>query len=133
MSQVSGAGRGQDGDRDPSLELVQVQRPWGSFDQFVTNETVTVKIITVLPGQRLSLQHHAHRGEMWRVLDGPMDIRVDDRQVVGQPGETFWVPQGSVHRLGNSGSEPARILEVAFGHFDEADIERLDDDYTRPE
>jgi hypothetical protein len=33
--------------------------------------------------------------------------------------------------MGNSGDQPGRLLEVAFGHFDEADIERLEDDYAR--
>ena len=38
------------------------ERPWGHFDQFATNEPVTVKIITVEPGHRLSLQRHHLRG-----------------------------------------------------------------------
>jgi mannose-1-phosphate guanylyltransferase/mannose-6-phosphate isomerase len=42
-----------------------------------------------------------------------------------------WVPCGATHRLGNIGSEPGRVLEMAFGEFDEDDIERLDDDYAR--
>jgi mannose-6-phosphate isomerase len=108
-----------------------VERPWGQFQQFVSNETVTVKIITVEPGHRLSLQRHRHRGEMWQILDGPIDIVVDDRQWQAQPGEVVWVPHGAVHRMGNSGGEPGRLLEVAFGHFDENDIERLEDDYSR--
>ncbi len=119
------------GARKPTDDVFVVQRPWGDFRQFVSNETVTVKIITVAPGQRLSLQRHQHRGEMWQVLDVPMDITVEDRQWVAVAGETVWVPRGSVHRMGNSGAEPGRLLEVGFGHFDEADIERIEDDYAR--
>ena len=112
-------------------EVFVAERPWGQFEQFVSNETVTVKIITVLPGHRLSLQRHGHRDEMWQVLDVPIDIEVDDRTWVAQPGERVWVPQGATHRMGNSGSQPGRLLEIAFGAFDEADIERLQDDYAR--
>lgn len=119
------------GSRDPRVDIFVAQRPWGEFRQFVSNEQVTVKIISVSPGQRLSLQRHSHRGEMWQILDGPMDITINDRQFVAQPGESVWVPHGAVHRLGNSGDAPCRILEVAFGHFDEEDIVRLEDDYTR--
>jgi mannose-1-phosphate guanylyltransferase/mannose-6-phosphate isomerase len=108
-----------------------VERPWGKFQQFVSNEQVTVKIITVEPGHRLSLQRHEHRGEMWQILDGPIDITVGDRTWPAQPGELVWVPCGATHRMGNSGSRPSRLLEVAFGHFDEDDIERLEDDYAR--
>lgn len=120
------------GNRNPTTDIFVAERPWGAFQQFVSNEQVTVKIITVQPGHRLSLQRHDHRGEMWAVLDVPIDITVDDREWVAEPGETVWVPRGSVHRMGNSGDRPGRLLEVGFGHFDESDIERLQDDYARP-
>ena len=116
---------------DPRDGIFTQQRPWGQFQQFVSNETVTVKIITVQPGHRLSLQRHQHRGEMWQVLDVPIDITVDDRQWTAGAGDTVWVPHGAIHRMGNSGTEPGRLLEVGFGHFDESDIERLEDDYAR--
>ena len=119
------------GDRNPTQDIFVVERPWGQFQQFVSNETVTVKIITVQPGHRLSLQRHQHRGEMWQILDVPIDIVVNDRTWQALPGETVWVPRGAIHRMGNSGTEPGRLLEVGFGHFDENDIERLEDDYAR--
>ena len=119
------------GTRNPTEDIFVAERPWGEFQQFVSNEQVTVKIITVQPGHRLSLQKHDHRGEMWQVLDVPIDITVDERHWTAEPGETIWVPRGAVHRMGNSGDRPGRLLEVAFGHFDEGDIERLEDDYTR--
>lgn len=119
------------GDRNPTEDIFVAERPWGAFQQFVSNEQVTVKIITVQPGHRLSLQRHDHRGEMWQILDVPIDITVDDREWTAKPGETVWVPRGATHRMGNTGSEPGRLLEVAFGHFDEDDIQRLQDDYVR--
>ena len=88
------------GDRDPTVDIFVVERPWGKFQQFVSNEQVTVKIITVDPGHRLSLQRHEHRGEMWQVLDVPIDITVDDRQWQALPGELIWVPWGATHRMG---------------------------------
>ena len=112
-------------------DVLVSERPWGRFEQFTLNETTTVKIITVLPGERLSLQRHEHRGEFWKVLDGPMDIEVDERSWTAAPGETIWCRQGGTHRMGNSTDVPARILEIAYGTFDEDDIERLQDDYAR--
>ena len=112
-------------------EVFVSERPWGQFQQFVKNESVTVKIITVNPGHRLSLQTHGHRDEMWQILDVPIDIEVDDRTWVAQPGERVWVPQGARHRIANTGTQPGRLLEIAFGDFDETDIERLQDDYSR--
>lgn len=116
---------------DRTRDVFVAERPWGEFQQFVTNEQVTVKIITVQPGHRLSLQTHGQRGEMWQVLDVPIDVEVDDRSWSARPGERVWAGRGSRHRMGNSGTRPGRVLEVAFGHFDETDIERLQDDYAR--
>ena len=107
------------------------ERPWGQFQQFCLNEPVTVKLITVQPGHRLSLQRHDHREEVWQVLDVPMDVQIGDRSWTAQVGERVVVPPGALHRLGNSGEQAGRVLELAFGDFDEADIERLHDDYTR--
>ncbi len=119
--------------RDRSTEVFVTERPWGQFEQFVSNESCTVKIITVEPGHRLSLQTHGLRDEMWQVLDVPIDIQVDDRSWTAQVGERVWVPQGARHRMGNSGTEAGRLLEIAFGSFDESDIQRLEDDYARPD
>lgn len=116
----------------PPLELITgSERPWGSFEQFVHNEAVTVKIITVAPLQRLSLQRHTQRDELWQVIDGPADVEVDGESNSVLAGGRAWIPRGSTHRLGNSASTAVRVLEIAFGHFDEEDIERLADDYDR--
>lgn len=116
---------------DRTEDTFVAERPWGQFQQLVANEPVTVKIITVEPGHRLSLQKHGHRDEMWQVLDGPIDIQIDDRSWSAQTGERIWAPQGCLHRMGNSGAESGRVLEIAFGAFDESDIERIQDDYAR--
>jgi mannose-1-phosphate guanylyltransferase/mannose-6-phosphate isomerase len=116
---------------DRVQEVVESVRPWGRFEQFAVNEPVTVKVITVEPGHRLSLQRHRSRAEMWQVLDGPLDFEVDGRRWSAGDGERVWVPRGSTHRIGNCSLRPGRVLEVAFGEFDEDDIERLDDDYAR--
>ncbi len=108
-------------------------RPWGDFQQFVTNESVTVKIITVLPGRRLSLQRHGRREELWQVVEGTAWTLVDGVERTLEPGESRFIGLGAVHRLGNpSDTATTRVLEIAFGHFDEDDIERLEDDHSRP-
>ena len=116
---------------DPRGAIFTVERPWGQFQQLVSNQTVTVKIITVEPGHRLSLQTHENRGEFWQVLDVPIEVTVGERTWEAQVGESVWVPQGAVHRMANKGDRPGRLLEVAYGDFDEADIVRLEDDYAR--
>ena len=117
--------------RLPLETITGAERPWGGFEQFVHNEAVTVKIITVAPRQRLSLQRHTQRDELWQVIDGPADVEVEGHASSVDAGGRAWIPRGSTHRLGNSGTAAVRVLEIAFGHFDEDDIERLVDDYDR--
>ncbi|OFS15026.1 phosphomannose isomerase type II C-terminal cupin domain [Kytococcus sp. HMSC28H12] len=117
--------------RDPRAEVVEDSRPWGRFEQFTHNEQSTVKLITVLPGQRLSLQVHEHRDELWVVTHGPVTAQVGDETATVEAGGRVWIPRGATHRLGNPGTQDAQVLEVAFGTFDEGDIERLEDDYSR--
>jgi mannose-6-phosphate isomerase-like protein (cupin superfamily) len=100
--------------------------------RLAVNEPVTVKVITVLPGSRLSLQRHAERGELWQVLDTPMSVTVGERTWTADVGELVWIPCGQTHRLANpSRTAEGRVLEVAWGYFDEADIVREDDDHGR--
>ena len=55
-----------------------VERPWGSFKQFAHNQETTVSLMTVLPGQRLSLQSHTGRAELWIVLDDGAIVQVGE-------------------------------------------------------
>ena len=64
-------------------------------------------MMTVKPGQRLSLQSHAGRAELW-------------------------IPINRKHWLSCAGPNPVRVLEIAFGNWQQSDITRHEDDYARP-
>jgi len=106
------------------------RRPWGRFERFTLNETSTVKIIHVEPGRRLSLQRHRYRDELWVALDPGAVFEVAGRRILPEVGERVLIRAGETHRLG-SGGPAVRVMEIAFGHFDEDDIERLEDEYGR--
>lgn len=113
-------------------EIHHVERPWGRFAQFANNEEVTVSLMSVEPGQRLSLQSHTGRAELWIALDDGAIVEVDDRVIRPHAGDDIWIPAGSRHRLSSDG--PAvRVLEIAFGNWQQEDITRYEDDYERPE
>lgn len=115
--------------------ISETVRPWGHFRQFAHNESVTVSLMQVLPGQRLSLQAHSGRAELWIVLDAGAEVTVGGRTWRPEVGEELWIALGERHRLAHTGehAEPVRVLEVAFGDWQQDDIERFDDDYARPE
>ncbi|HMR18964.1 MAG TPA: phosphomannose isomerase type II C-terminal cupin domain [Sphingobacterium sp.] len=108
-----------------------VERPWGSFKQFAHNEHCTVSLMTVTPGQRLSLQSHTGRAELWIVIDDGAIVQVGDTKHVYQAGEEIWIPANEKHRLSCQGTTPVRVLEVAFGDWQQEDIKRYEDDYAR--
>ena len=117
-------------DKKPEASIVT--RPWGSFIQYANNEDVTVSLMTVKPDQRLSLQSHTARAELWIVLDDGAIIQVDDDIIHANAGDEIWIPQDAKHRLSSDG-RTVRVLEVAFGNWQLEDITRYEDDYDRPE
>jgi len=106
------------------------ERPWGNFERFTLNESTTVKIITVNPGAAISLQTHEHRDEFWRVIQGSGTIHVGERDSAAHVGDMFFTPRGTTHRI-EGGPDGLVCLEIAFGEFDESDINRLEDKYGR--
>lgn len=109
-----------------------VERPWGSFKQFAFNSDSTVSLMTVLPGQRLSLQSHTGRAELWIVIDDGATVQVGESEREYKAGDEIWIPANEKHRLSCTGDKPVRVLEVAFGNWQQADIERYEDDFQRP-
>jgi mannose-1-phosphate guanylyltransferase/mannose-6-phosphate isomerase len=108
-----------------------VERPWGWFKQYANNRDCTVSLMTVLPGQRLSLQSHTGRAELWIVLDNGAVIQVGDITREYRAGDEIWIPANAKHRLSCAGDKPVRVLEVAFGNWQQDDIKRYADDYRR--
>jgi mannose-6-phosphate isomerase len=113
-------------------EPTRVSRPWGTFSQFAFNEDVTVSLMTVRPGMRLSLQSHTGRAELWIMLDEGAEVQVGEK--IYHPGamQEIWIPANEKHRLTSTGPE-VRVLEVAYGNWQQADIVRYEDDFNRPE
>jgi len=113
-------------------EITFVERPWGSFKQFAHNEEVTVSLMTVKAGQRLSLQSHTGRAELWIALDDYAVVQVGENIFHAKKGDEFWIPPNTKHRL-SGGNQSSQVLEVAFGNWQQADITRYEDDYQRPD
>lgn len=107
---------------------MRVNKPWGYFEQLTDNETTTVKLITILAGNRTSLQFHEQRSEKWYVLRGEGIAVVPDKKMI-KSGDEIFIPKTTVHRL--EAITDMQILEISFGLFNESDIKRLEDDYIR--
>lgn len=111
------------------MNIIVEKRPWGRFERFTLNELSTVKLIYLKSGQRLSLQYHLRRSEFWRVIMGQIKVTLNENTTVLSSGESIEIPVKTKHRM--AGIEDSIILEISRGEFDENDIIRIDDDYTR--
>ncbi|HEY3297929.1 MAG TPA: phosphoheptose isomerase [Armatimonadota bacterium] len=136
------------------------QRPWGGFLRFSEDSLGAFfeaywkgvdtgkqlgrrdpKVLLVAPGQRLSLQLHHRRSELWRVIDGPVLVihGPDELHLVSEllfSGDVIHLECGEIHRLCGSLTAWGRVAEI-WEHVDtsdpsdESDIIRLQDDYSR--
>lgn len=130
--------------------MITESRPWGHFERFTLNEKCTVKLIYVKSNKRLSLQYHNKRNEFWKVVKGPVKLQIgnnsngyDDKKIsstsyssssttkILNTGDTITIPARTIHRLIGITDSEAIILEISTGEFDESDIVRLEDDYSR--
>ena len=114
----------------PDLNIYQEERPWGNFRQFTHNILSTVKIITVKPGEMLSLQSHKKRSEFWRVIRGSGFMEIGGTKHDVLEGDEYSAPAETKHRFG-AGPSGLEVLEISLGDFDENDIVRYDDKYGR--
>lgn len=120
-------------EHDPVADYhLTVYRPWGSYTELEISRFFRIKRVTVKPGHRLSHQMHHHRSEHWVVVSGMADVQVDSKLMKLARGMSTYVPEGTPHRLGNSGKIPLEVIEVQIGEYlEEDDIVRFEDDYHR--
>lgn len=109
-----------------------VTRPWGTYATLKQESGYRVKVVTVHPGQSLSLQYHQHRAEHWTVVRGHGIVQIGDAEYPTGPGEYRHIPLKEKHRLTNNGEVDLVLIEVQMGDYvGEDDIVRLMDVYNR--
>lgn len=113
-----------------NMNIYEESRPWGKFRRFTENRVSTVKIITVLPNMKLSLQSHKKRGEFWKVISGSGIFEINSIKIKAEIDTEQYVPVEAKHRI-IAGEQGLTILEITDGEFDENDIVRFEDDFGR--
>ena len=107
-----------------------VRRPWGHVTVLASwPSKITVRVLTINPHSRISLQKHKMRDEEWLCVSGRARVQVDSRTYDVKAGDKAFIPRTHLHRVGSDAG--AEILEVAYGTFKDDDIVRLEDDYGR--
>ena len=91
-----------------------------------------VKLIKVMPKQKLSLQKHKFRSEKWYVIKGRAKVTRENEKFTLELGDSISIEKEQIHSLENLGSSPLEIIEIQTGDYlEEDDIIRLKDIYGR--
>tara|TARA_Y100000310_G_scaffold344109_1_gene455161 strand:- start:668 stop:1012 length:345 start_codon:yes stop_codon:yes gene_type:complete len=107
-------------------------RPWGSFENLLDTDYCKVKQIVIRPGQAPSYQYHYKRSEVWVVVQGSGELKLDDKITDVGVGQIINVPVEAKHQIKNIGDSDLIFIEVQLGdYFGEDDIVRLEDKYGR--
>lgn len=107
-------------------------RPWGKFENLLEHKDCKVKVITIAPGQSPSYQYHHKREEVWVVVSGSGELKLDGKTTPILPRDIIHVPYLAKHQISNTGSENLVFIEVQLGeYFGEDDIVRVNDNYGR--
>lgn len=106
-------------------------RPWGFWESLKLSDNYKVKHIFVAHKEKLSLQTHKHRDEIWTIVQGSGSVTVEDETFDAKKGDVFIVEKEKKHRA-EGGREGMHIIEVQMGDYlGEDDIKRLEDVYGR--
>ena len=110
----------------------KTERPWGYYRVLYKVDGTKVKELTVMPGQSLSMQRHAHRQEFWHVTEGQCNVEQRMPGGYALPAITLnkygqiTIPTNDWHKISNPFNAPCKIVEIQYGdQCDEADIERI--------
>lgn len=119
----------------------KIKRPWGYFevlDEYeIDGRHYKIKTFTVNPGHQLSVQYHAYRSELWKVLSGEGIATVDTKEIHLYPFKEIFIVPKDVHtvKCDIEEKEPLIIHETQISILgfkcEETDIVRIKDIYNR--
>ncbi len=114
------------------MENITESRPWGSYTNLLDESYTKVKKIVINPGESPSYQYHLKRSEIWIVVKGTAEVKIDDVIMQHHVGDIIKIPVQAAHQITNIGDDELIFVEVQLGeYFGEDDIVRLEDKYGR--
>ena len=86
-------------------------KPWGSFINILDERYTKVKQIVIKPGQSPSYQYHHKRSEIWVIVKGTAEVRIDDVVTTHTVGDIIEIPHYSNHATSNAGFTPKMLVQ----------------------
>lgn len=110
----------------------QNYRPWGFYKNLLVSENYRVKIISLKPYAKISLQYHYKRAEHWVITKGVAHVTKGRSQFILNQDESVYIPKKEIHMIENKSDSVLTFIEVQVGSYvGEDDIVRLEDAYGR--
>ena len=109
-----------------------VERAWGRYTVLDSGNGWATKKLEFYEGHALSDQRHFKRSEHWHVVDGVINMFLEDKSgnrtnTLLTPGDSIDIPTGYWHKAVNLDNKSAKVIEVWMGNeLTEDDIERRD-------
>ena len=114
------------------MENYTEERPWGTFENLLDSNYCKVKEIIIKPGQAPSYQYHFKREEVWVVVQGKGELKLNDKIIPVITGQIIHIPVKAKHQIKNNSNKDLIFIEVQLGEYvGEDDIIRLEDKYGR--
>ena len=107
-------------------------KPWGMYQNILKEEYTQVKKIVIKSGESPSYQYHFKREEIWVIVKGTAQVKIDNEIYHYGIGDTIFIPKEAKHQPKNIGDDDLVFIEIQLGeYFGEDDIVRLEDKYGR--
>ena len=118
--------------RSEHISHAKVYRPWGWYQTLEMRDRFQVKVLSLKPGAKISLQRHRQRAEHWVVVSGIATVTRGEEIIELEENQSTYIPIGMMHRIENKAESDLQLIEVQSGDYlGEDDIERFDDQYGR--
>ena len=109
-----------------------IKKPWGQELVWADTDKYAAKILTIMPGQKLSRQYHRNKDETIYVMQGTLVLELGGKgemtRMVCHPGYFRRITPGEIHRFA-APSTGCILMEVSTPELE--DVVRLEDDYGR--
>ncbi len=83
---------------------------------------LNIALIVVAPGKSSEAHYHVKIEEVYYILAGKGEIRIDDNREEVRTGHAVYIPNGKTHAIRNTFDEPLILLSINAPPYDQEDV-----------
>jgi len=96
-------------------ESKQNEQPWGTIEWMVHDSltpgvNMSVAVMNLLADNTSPLHRHPNSNEFCYLLEGQVEITVDDKKQVLNAGDSVLIPIGTAHGFKNTGTQTGKMF-----------------------